>query len=342
MPTTATGAQTPVLDASTAQPLTGAVSGMDVGGGFGCLVKGDGTVWCWRTAANGNTYGSLGNGTTDTNGATFRATQVLTAANKPLTNAKSMGQASSCAVTNDGKLYCWGDVTWAINNGTSLVSPYAQAITTDGSTPLSGVQQASYGGGEMCALITGSTNNEVWCWGYNGNSNLGTGDTTNRRYPTKILGLTNPSAVAVAQNYYAFTGACAVDGGSVLCWGYNRYGQIGIGNLNTPVTVPTLVKLQGGVTPLTGVLELYVGTEATICALHSGNTLWCWGSGYQSYADSTGITNVVAAGSAQPPTYAQYLTSDGLYHLGAVTISPKCGSLQYPSQSARLPCRLLP
>jgi len=331
MPTTPTGAQTPVLDASTAQPLTGAVSGFDglssgLGLGVGCTVKGDGTVWCWRSVASGNSSGSLGNGALDSNGATFRATQVLVSANTPLTDVKSIDLTSTCAVTNGGNLYCWGDLTWAVNKGTTLRSGYAQAITTDGATPLGKVIQSSVGGWSPCALVAGSAANEVWCWGYNGHSNLGTGDTNDRQYPTKILGFTNPTKVV--GNWGAtgegWGGHCAIDGTNVRCWGYNAEGECGVGNSNSPVSVPTLVKLADATTAFTEPLDLYAG-RYRMCALRSGGTLWCWGSGYKNYAGNLGYTNVVAAGDGES---LEYLTNDGLYHAGTITISPKCGSLQ--------------
>jgi hypothetical protein len=332
MPTTATGAQTPVLDADTAQPVTGVVAGYEAYNSnntpsTACAVKNDGSVWCWRAAANGNQYGGLGNGTTDTNGTTFRATQVLVSANTPLTSVKSIAPNAPCAITNGGNLYCWGDLTWLVGNGTSLISSYAQVITTDGATPLAGVKEISVGLGAQCALIAGATNNEVWCWGYNVYSNLGTGDTTNRRYPTKILGLTNPEKIAVSYGQYAYTRTanCAIDGGNVLCWGYNAYGATGVGNKNTPVSVPTLVKLQDGTTPLSNISALYPAPDR-FCALRTGNTVWCWGQGFAAYADTIGLTNVVDVGTAWGNR--TWLTSDGVYHSGTVTISPKCGSLK--------------
>jgi hypothetical protein len=328
-PTTATGAQTAVLDAATAQPLTGAVNGYDgaiAGGGVGCMVRDDGTVWCWRSTANGNSVGALGNGTTDTSGPTFRATQVLVSANTPLTNVKSIDLLSPCAVTNDGKLYCWGDVSWLVNNGTSLASPYAQPITTDGATPLSGVLQVSAAGRSPCAVVAGTSANEVWCWGDNLRSSLGTGDTTNRHYPTKIAGFTNPTKVvgSFGTSPYSLTAHCAIDGANVLCWGYNGDGETGTGNSNTPVTVPTLVKIADGTTPFTQPVDLYAGFTR-ICALRAGGTLWCWGSGYHNYADNIGVSNVVAAGNVES---LRYLTSDGVYHANTVAVSPNCGSLQ--------------
>jgi alpha-tubulin suppressor-like RCC1 family protein len=342
-PTTATGAQTPVLDANTAQPLTGVVAVDDSSDGIassaavGCAARSDGTAWCWRVGAAGNSAGRLGNGTTDTSGATFRATQVLTAANTPLTNVRTIARESQCAITNDGEIYCWGDLTYLVNNGTSLISGYAQAITTDGATPLTGVQQLSVGAAAACALVKNASVNEVWCWGLNASRQLGTGDATNRKYPTKILGLTNPTQVVVTRSWQGGgsdqDGVCAVDGDNVLCWGPNYEGQAGTGDATNPVTVPTKVKLMGAVTPLSGITRIYPG-HGRVCALHTGNTVWCWGNGYQGYADNIGLANVLNIGFPGGANYTDtaepftYLTSDGVYHYNTVAITPKCGSLQ--------------
>jgi alpha-tubulin suppressor-like RCC1 family protein len=327
------GAQTPVVDASTGLPLSGVVS---VGDGLshGCAAVADGGVVCWRTAAaTGNADGQIGNGATDTTGAVYRATPVLTAANTPLTNVKAMATAdynSSCAITKDGKLYCWGDLTWLVNKGTLLHSGYAQAITTDGATPLSGVLQASTLSLDSCAVIQGASAREVWCWGYNVPNFLGLGDTTNRQYPTKVLGVTNPSKVVVGQqNNTSLTATCVLDGENVRCWGLNVNGQTGVGNTNSPVGSPALVTVENA-SALTGVIDLSYGIRE-FCALRAGNTLWCWGAGTNSYATNYGVTNVTLVGSPAggeaSGTGMRFLTSDGVYHLATVSRTPNCGVL---------------
>jgi serine/threonine-protein kinase len=326
----AAGAQTPVIDAGTGLPLTGVVDVED-GSYHGCALLADKTVSCWRTSSPlGNQYGQLGNGTADTNGAVLRATPVLTAASIPLSNVKAMAlgkAATPCAITNDGKLYCWGDLSWAVNKGTALYSGYAQAITTDGAAPLTSLLQASTNGYTTCAIVAGATANEVWCWGYNGRYNLGLGDTVTRQYPTKVLGLTNPTKVAVGQ--YNFNigqfATCALDGGNVRCWGNNGYGQTGT-TLVSPVTSPTSVVVQNA-TALSQVVDLYMG-NTVMCALRTGNTLWCWGQGFSGYAANYGVTNVVTAGwMGSNATDMRFLTSDGAYHVSAASRSPNCGVL---------------
>ena len=83
-----------------------------------------------------------------------------------------------------------------VNKGTTLHSGYGLVISTDGMAALTGVTQASLGVDQGCALVQGSPNT-VWCWGSDTSDELGQGDTTARQYPTKVLGLSNPTKVMV-------------------------------------------------------------------------------------------------------------------------------------------------
>jgi len=337
-------AQTTVLDANTGLPLANVTDALE-GSTHGCAVLGtDQSVWCWRTAANGNSSGQLANGTTDTSGPVFRATQVLAAANQPLTNVVAVADVRqgnlgtvACAVTADGKLYCWGTLTWITNNGTALSSPYAIPVTTDGVTPLTGVVQASLDGSAYaCAIVQGASSKDVWCWGENGNGQLGTGDQTSRRYPTKVVGIANPVKV-VASGSYGTT--CVIDGTNVRCWGLNVKGAVGNGTTNSPVLAPTLVTLSGGTTALSGIVDIVGGTYPNpldgdfdaMCALANNNTVQCWGFGFQTSPATYGVSNVVALGTlgtSDSNATVRLLTSDGVYHIGTTTRSPNCGLLQ--------------
>jgi alpha-tubulin suppressor-like RCC1 family protein len=323
-----------------AKPLTNAV---DVTGGaaFGCALIADGTVWCWRERADtGNRYGQLGGGTTDVDAtaAVERASQVLVAAGQSLTNVQALvrggtSSAQACAITDDGKLYCWGDLTWLVNKGTALVSPYAQAITTDGFSPLTGVVQASDCTTMACAIVKSSPNNSLYCWGANSDSNLGTGDTNNRQYPTKVTTLTSPTRVAVYA--YSFLGniggtTCAIDGGQVLCWGMIGGGLTGTGKTDGMANTPMPVVTADGTTPLPGAIDILSGTVGNFCALEPNQTLWCWGAGFKATATNYGLTNVSLFGGLAPINgYVAdpvFLTSDGLYHWGMEwSRSPDCG-----------------
>ncbi len=261
------------------------------------------------------------------------------AANQPLTNVVAIAENSTygsngrnaCAVTSDGKLYCWGDLRYLVNNGTAFNSPYAVQITTDGVTPFSNVLQVSLAtDGSACALVQGSLAKEVWCWGDNTYGTVGTGDTTFRRYPTKVLGLSAPTKVNVG-GFYAT--ACAIDGGNVRCWGYNRYGSVGDGTTNTPILAPKIVTLMGGTTAISNIVDVTgAGYYKDTCALTASHTALCWGDDFESYPTSYPSTNIAFLGAVDV-NGVRFVTGDGQYHIapysGTATVrAPNCGLLQ--------------
>jgi hypothetical protein len=318
-----------VADAATGLALAG-VRDVTDGSYHGCAVLNDKTVKCWQTNASyGNGEGQLGDGTTDTETPTFRATPVLTAAATPLTNIVALAETgpstqaanNTCAIDADGKLWCWGDLTYTVNNGTTLHTGYAQAITLDGLAPLTGVTQAALSREVACALVRG-TSNEVWCWGLNASGEAGQGDTSKHQYPAQVLGLTAPSKVVIAPGT-----ACALESGNVRCWGAN--GTSGAaGNKTTTGTVlsPSLVVVADGTTPLSGVTELHPGF-GSFAALRDG-ALWIWGTHFQNYATNYGVTNVTLLGGAGGLSNVygpRYVTSDGVYHDAMTALSVSCG-----------------
>ena len=253
---------------------------------------------------------------------------MLTAAATPLTNAVAVATGNSsnnaCAVTSDGKIWCWGDLSWLVNKGTSLLTGYAQAITTDGTTPLTGVSSAVLGATSGCALLSG-TPNTVWCWGNNNGGQLGQGDTTNRQYPTQVLGLTSPTKLmsqGVNNDTY-----CALDGANVRCWGNNQSQSVGSNTTTSPILSPTAVVLQSGAL-LDGVEDLQ-GGYGDFTILRTGATLWTWGYGFQNYAANYNVTNVLAIGWAGPSGFngPRYITSDGVYHSAMTNVTVNCNAM---------------
>ena len=80
------------------------------------------------------------------------------------------------------------------------------------------------------------------------------------------------NAVSVTASRYSNT-CSLISGGTVQCWGNNRYGQLGDGTTNgrsTPTLVPNL----------TGVTSVSSSANHT-CAVISGGTVKCWG--YNGY-----------------------------------------------------------
>jgi Regulator of chromosome condensation (RCC1) repeat len=72
-------------------------------------------------------------------------------------------------------------------------------------------------------------------------------------------------AISVGGNH-----ACAiVGGGTVMCWGFNDYGELGDGTLTSSTTPVAVSKLSGATAIAAG--------YGHVCALLSGGTVECWG-----------------------------------------------------------------
>jgi alpha-tubulin suppressor-like RCC1 family protein len=139
--------------------------------------------------------------------------------------------------------------------------------------PTTFVKSVGAGTYHTCALFE---DGQVLCWGNNFFGQLGTG--TNAPSPLDPLPISLPSgkrltgvrALAVGYNHN-----CAlVDEGEVLCWGWNKWGQLGDGT-TTDRYHPVSVELAPGV-PLSGVQALALGNGHT-CALLGSGEVHCWG-----------------------------------------------------------------
>ncbi len=142
------------------------------------------------------------------------------------------------------------------------------------------------GGYDTCALL--STEN-VKCWGQNAYGALGNGSTTNSDVPVAVTGLTGVHAIDAGEYHHT----CAqLNTGTVKCWGWNAWGQLGNGT-TTNSDVPVAV------TGLSGANAIAVGNGHG-CALLSTETVKCWGLNSKEQLGNISVTNssvpVVVAG----------------------------------------------
>ena len=114
------------------------------------------------------------------------------------------------------------------------------------------------------------------CWGYNGDGELGLGDTTSRgdgwpgemgdNLPAVDLGTgRTATAIAAGGNH-----TCALlDDATVKCWGFNGYGQLGLGDT---VARGDEVGAMGDSLPA---VDLGTGRTAVAIAAGSNHTCAC-------------------------------------------------------------------
>ena len=144
-------------------------------------------------------------------------------------DAKSVdvGWNRTCALTNAGNVYCWGDgAANSLGHGIFQLelSPIKVLGGTQGGTYLENVTSLTYGMAHACAV---TTTKEMYCWGWTG---------VFTTYPDQIAGGAQGSTYLsnITGVFAGSTFTCAIDANDKpYCWGYNDSGQLGLGTTNT-------------------------------------------------------------------------------------------------------------
>ena len=137
------------------------------------------------------------------------------------------------------------------------------------------------GGSQSCALTATGI---PYCWGRNGDGQLGNGNTTQQNPPTPV----SISALPAGTTFSAITAGdahtCAVTASGIpYCWGSGLNGRLGTGN-ETSRTSPSPVSTSA---LLAGVrFSTITAGFAHTCALTTAGVAYCWGSTNQGQIGS--------------------------------------------------------
>ena len=215
----------------------------------------------YTTAGNQATYGSYGlaRGTSFPNNMGYDSLRVVAFPNEtgPIIDTNTNGYTVSYALFGNGNLYTWGynnqgQCGLGHTNITYVPTLAATGVTNVYMHPSNGDYAIS------CKLLIRKTDGYLYGAGYNGNGQLGVGDTTNRSTFTQLTSLGN--SILSCWNMGSDYGCVVVQKADYTIWvsGYNGYGQLGDGTSttrSTPVDVTTnwgggpnktLVKVIGG------------------------------------------------------------------------------------------------
>jgi alpha-tubulin suppressor-like RCC1 family protein len=272
----------PDAQQSDAPPLVVTEHTLRAGGHHNCLVKHDGTVWCWGR----NQYGELGVAASVSTG----GPPVQSAFTDAI--AVSPGNQSTCGVKSDHTVWCWGriidgsfhdtpvklmgdgfvDISLSENglcgrrtDGSvacwmSLTTPPIQAVATS--------EQATW----QCAVDAAGS---VTCWGDNTYGQLGDGTVTGNG-PVQVAGLTT----AVEVSGFASSNCARLGDGTVSCWGYNVTGELGVSPTTTVCPYASNMwpcrPTAAPVPTLSNVAEIAVG-DGFAAALLGDGTVRAWG-----------------------------------------------------------------
>jgi hypothetical protein len=261
------------LDLMTKSNVPVAIAGLqnekEIAAGYGhtnCAVSCDGTVACWGS----NVMGKVGIGVDD--GKFYASPQPVLgiSAMNPAIGVAS-GYSNTCATLASGGVLCWGDESFWMEGGGTLVQPTP--------TPVPGVSNAIQSTTNLASACAVTKTGEVVCWGDNNNGILGVSGCPNAicqasQSGISVVGLSNVAQVAVGDN-----DACArATDGTVSCWGAYP-------NPFHPNPSPILI---GGLNDL---IDITVGTLNTYCGVHASGGVSCWGRGTEGQLGDGMLTN---------------------------------------------------
>ncbi|MSP26299.1 MAG: hypothetical protein EXR75_14315 [Myxococcales bacterium] len=269
-----------------------------------CALSADGFVKCWGRNFDGQL--GLGDQQNRGDGPNELGEILLPIALGTGKTAKEIaaGLAHTCATLNDGSVKCWGyngygqlgiGNTQARGDGPLEMGDYLSAV------PLgTGKSAAALASGveHTCVILNDAS---IKCWGRNLYGQLGLGDTLHRGDNPNELGealATVPlggSKNAKSISLGAFHSCAILNDDSVKCWGYNGFGQLGLGDTLSRGDNPTELGDLLLAVPLGAgkkAVAIASGYNHT-CALLDDASVKCWGG---NYAGQLGLGNTQARG----------------------------------------------
>jgi alpha-tubulin suppressor-like RCC1 family protein len=156
---------------------SGTFVSVDAGDLYTCALTSAGAAYCW--GANG--AGRLGDGSTSDRDVPAAVTGGYVWA------MIDAGDDHTCGVTTTGRGSCWGEnEDGELGDGSTINS------SSDGPQPIMSGEQFAVvipngfeEGNHSCGLTTDGT---LYCWGTNGDGQLGIGDNSNQNEPTLVIG----------------------------------------------------------------------------------------------------------------------------------------------------------
>jgi len=266
-----------------------------------CDIASGGIVWCW--GLNG-AEGRIGSD--QLSSSSMSSTPVKLPGNIRFTQLATFGR-HTCALTAEGKAYCWGYNGWGALGGNTNVGQSYTPVAVAGNLTFRSI---TAGSDHACAV---TLDNIAYCWGNNDWRQLGTGTSTPASSPVNVTGGVAFASISAGSG---FTCAVAQLGGAAYCWGANSIGQTGDGQKinygNVFVSVPQQVV--GGL----AFKSVSLGNQYA-CGVTVTGQGYCWGSNNTKLGN--GPTNDSSSPVAVLGSYTFRSISAGALHACGVTTS---------------------
>jgi alpha-tubulin suppressor-like RCC1 family protein len=186
-------------------------------------------LYCWGYDA----YGQFGDASTSTKNSPTVAGSGLTYA------SVAAGSFHTCARTSSGVARCWGaNDAGQVGNNSTTTPVTTPVLVAAGASPGT-FASLTAGVDHTCGL---SSAGNAYCWGANYAGQLGDNSSTQRLTPVLVSGGLTFSKLTAGQGEQGGHTCGLTTGGVAYCWGYNGYGQLGIGSADiSPHRAPILV-----------------------------------------------------------------------------------------------------
>jgi len=200
-------------------------------------------------------------------------TQAFTGGGNVLYSSISSGGRSTCGITVDAVMLCWGyngEGQLGIGQqaqGSGPVFAFPQPTAATGNLTFRQIVASLY---HACAVTISSIG---YCWGVNHDGRLGNNTLTPSDAPVQVLSSLSFRMMAVSRNH-----TCALSlSDRLYCWGYSGDGQIGDGvMLAGPVTRDSVLIPTEVASGALRYLAVAAGGQHA-CAITLANAGYCWG-----------------------------------------------------------------
>ena len=197
-------------------------------------------------------------------------------------------------IASDNQAYCWGyGGNGVLGNNSTANSLVPVAVYTTGVLSGKTIKSITVSYNYACSI---ASDDQAYCWGYNGNGRLGNNSTTNSLVPVAVYvnGALSGKIITSIESGNQGQHTCAIaSDNQVYCWGWNSYGQLGNSSFDQSL-VPTSIYMSGALSGKT-IKNVSIGSYHT-CVIASDNQVYCWGynvygqlgyPGYYSYPMAT-------------------------------------------------------
>jgi alpha-tubulin suppressor-like RCC1 family protein len=219
------------------------VTGISAGMRIALAVLRDGRVMVWGYNGPLTQGGELGIGTPvgpETCGFVFCSTNPMPVVDLTEAVAVAGGHSHNLALLRDGTVVGWGGNSYGqLGNGREpMLSGKNRSYVPVQARGVTGATAVSAGSKYSMALLRDGT---VMAWGKNFYGELGMGDEMTRRVPTPVPNLSGVVAIGAGGGREKGAGhsLALLSNGTVMAWGGNSEGELGIGTTtDTPVPTP--------------------------------------------------------------------------------------------------------